>query len=429
MGASVLIFIALPWLDHSPAKSMRYRPGWHFWLLIVWVVAFIVLGYFGTQPPSAAGPVHLDGRHGHLLRLLRADAVVESDGRRSSRCPTASPSIRTERAWDKNEELFTGWRAACRPARRHRYCAGRGRRDSDSSSGPRERAREFSSLQNGARLFVNYCMGCHSASLVRWNRLEQIGLDDKQIKEFLIFGNQKVGDTMRIAMTPAEAKVWFGKAPPDLSVIARARTSFEYKGTDYIYTLLRGYYRDNSTATGWNNIAYPNIGMPHILWDRQGPREATPRVHTHRHVDPKTRQKATCRRRPSTPPTARSPRPTRNCRGRRARASATPSSRSIRSRRATYDADVADLVGFLAFITDPSRYDRVQIGVWVLVFLGAVHAVRLAPQFGLLEGHQISSACRVRDPAGRTCTPCGLERTCGLGAARHPQVGRRFAPH
>ena len=118
-------------------------------------------------------------------------------------------------------------------------------------------------------------MGCHSANLVRWNRLQQIGLDDKQIKEFLIFGNQKVGDTMSIAMTPSEAKAWFGKVPPDLSVITRARTSFDYKGTDYIYTLLRGYYRDNSTATGWNNIAYPNIGMPHIFWDRQGPREAT----------------------------------------------------------------------------------------------------------------------------------------------------------
>ncbi len=78
MGASVLIFLALPWLDQSPVKSMRYRPGWHFWLLIVWVAAFVVLGYFGTQPPSPAGQYSSMARHGHLLRLLRADAVVES---------------------------------------------------------------------------------------------------------------------------------------------------------------------------------------------------------------------------------------------------------------------------------------------------------------------------------------------------------------
>jgi ubiquinol-cytochrome c reductase cytochrome c1 subunit len=233
---------------------------------------------------------------------------------------------------------------------------------------PDERAKNFGSLQNGARLFANYCMGCHSANLERWNRLKQIGLDDKQIKEFLIFGNQKVGDTMRIAMTPAEAKAWFGKTPPDLSVIARARTSFDFRGTDYLYTLLRGYYRDNSTATGWNNIAYPNIGMPHILWDRQGPREATV-VSTHRHVDPKTghasfietttvydvhgnaTKKETELKGPSNEGFAYTFRPVDPQQARQ------------------FDSDVADLVGFLSFITDPSQTSRKRIGVWVLVFL------------------------------------------------------------
>jgi ubiquinol-cytochrome c reductase cytochrome c1 subunit len=235
-------------------------------------------------------------------------------------------------------------------------------------SWPAARAREFSSLQNGARLFVNYCMGCHSAGLVRWNRLEQIGLDDKQIKEFLIFGNQKVGDTMRIAMTPAEAKVWFGKVPPDLSVIARARTSFEYKGTDYIYTLLRGYYRDNSTPTGWNNIAYPNIGMPHILWDRQGPREAT-LVHTHRHVDPKTRHESYVQTTTVYSPDGQSTQTDKKLPGAASEGFSYAFKPLDPQQARDYDADVADLVGFLAFITDPSRYSRIQIGVWVLVFL------------------------------------------------------------
>jgi ubiquinol-cytochrome c reductase cytochrome c1 subunit len=211
-------------------------------------------------------------------------------------------------------------------------------------------------------------MGCHSAGLVRWNRLEQIGLDDKQIKEFLIFGNQKVGDTMRIAMTPAEAKVWFGKVPPDLSVIARARTSFEYKGTDYIYTLLRGYYRDNSTPTGWNNIAYPNIGMPHILWDRQGPREAT-LVHTHRHVDPKTRHESYVQTTTVYSPDGQSTQTDKKLPGAASEGFSYAFKPLDPQQARDYDADVADLVGFLAFITDPSRYSRIQIGVWVLVFL------------------------------------------------------------
>ena len=233
---------------------------------------------------------------------------------------------------------------------------------------PSERSRDFGSLQNGARLFANYCMGCHSANLVRWNRLQQIGLDDKQIKEFLIFGNQKVGDPMKIAMAPSDAKVWFGKVPPDLSVITRARTSFDFKGTDYIYTLLRGYYRDNSTATGWNNIAYPNIGMPHIFWDRQGPREAT-LVEVHRHADAKSghagfvqtttvfdaQGNATKTEAEAKPPV---------------KEGFSHSFKALDPQQARqFDSDVADLVAFLAFITDPSRSARMQIGVWVLVFL------------------------------------------------------------
>lgn len=233
---------------------------------------------------------------------------------------------------------------------------------------PAERGSNLASLQNGARLFANTCLGCHSASLVRWNRLQQIGLDDKQIKEFLIFGNQKVGDTMTIAMAPAEAKVWFGKAPPDLSVIARARTSFDFKGTDYLFTLLRGYYRDNSTATGWNNVVFPNIGMPHTLWDMQGPREATIE-HVHGQLDGKSHA-------------ARLVRTTTvfDAQGFAKTSEAVVSGPATEGMSYTFrpanvqqsrqfDSDVADLVGFLAFITDPSRGLRMQIGVWVLVFL------------------------------------------------------------
>jgi ubiquinol-cytochrome c reductase cytochrome c1 subunit len=140
---------------------------------------------------------------------------------------------------------------------------------------PSERANDLAALQRGARTFANYCLNCHGASLMRWNRLHDIGLDDKQIKSNLIFGNQRVTDTMTVSMSSHDAKAWFGKAPPDLSVIVRARNTVEYSGTDYIYTLLRGFYRDRSTLTGWNNVVYPNISMPNIFWEQQGPREAT----------------------------------------------------------------------------------------------------------------------------------------------------------
>jgi ubiquinol-cytochrome c reductase cytochrome c1 subunit len=234
---------------------------------------------------------------------------------------------------------------------------------------PADRAKNLASLQNGARLFANYCLGCHSANLVRWNRLQQIGLDDKQIKDFLIFGNQKVGDTMRIAASPAQQKAWFGKTPPDLSVITRARTSFDYIGTDYLYTLLRGYYRDASSPTGWNNVAYPNIGMPHILWEAQGPRQATIEE-THAHKDPKTGHTAFLRTVTTFDEngiaTKSAPQPVPA--GQEGVAHTFKPLDPAKARQ--FDSDVADLVAFLAFITDPSAATRVRIGVWVMIFLG-----------------------------------------------------------
>ena len=229
---------------------------------------------------------------------------------------------------------------------------------------PEERGRQLSSLQNGARIFANYCLGCHSANQMRWNRLSGIGLDERQIREFLIFGDQKVGEPMSTAMRPADAKQWFGKAPPDLSVITRARTSFDYKGTDYLYSLMRGYYRDAGSPTGWNNVVFPSIGMPHILWQRQGAREATiERLHHEAGGRAMVREvsvydasgQVTVSRGEVTGP---------------AEEGVTFSFKPADAAAARqYDSDVADLVAFLNFMTDPSAAIRVRIGVWVLLFL------------------------------------------------------------
>jgi len=130
------------------------------------------------------------------------------------------------------------------------------------------------SLQNGAKLFVNYCLGCHSAAFMRFNRLNDIGLSDQEIKDNLLFTTDKVGETMISAIDPKQAKNWFGTNPPDLTVIARSRAGMGGSGADYLYTFLRTFYRDETKATGWNNLVFPSVGMPHALWQLQGERRA-----------------------------------------------------------------------------------------------------------------------------------------------------------
>ena len=198
------------------------------------------------------------------------------------------------------------------------------------------RSNDLPALQRGARLFVNYCLNCHSASMVRYNRLKDIGLTDQQIKDNLLFTSEKVGDTMNVAMKPADAKAWFGAQPPDLSLEARAR------GSDWLYTYLRSYYRDESRATGWNNTVFPNVGMPHALWELQGVRTAKYVEETDPHNHEKKIHKF------------------------EKFEQVTPGKLS----NAEYDAAVGDLVGFITWMGEPVQATRKQLGVWVLMFLG-----------------------------------------------------------
>ena len=206
---------------------------------------------------------------------------------------------------------------------------------------PVQKLNDVASLQNGAKLFVNYCLNCHSAAYMRYNRLGDLGLTEVQIKQSLMFGTEKVGDTMKVALDPAQAKAWFGGVPPDLTVIARSRSGPQGTGADYVYTYLRSYYRDNTRPTGWNNLAFPNVGMPHVLWELQGQRAArfVERKDPHDpektvHVQDGFEQLA---------PGKLSP--------------------------LAYDDAVGDLVAFLQWMGEPSQQARVRIGVWVLLFL------------------------------------------------------------
>lgn len=125
------------------------------------------------------------------------------------------------------------------------------------------------SLQRGAKFFVNYCMGCHSAQYVRYNRVgHDLHLSDPQLESYLMFGGGKVTDTMMSAMPQADAVKWFGVAPPDLSLESRIR------GDDWIYTYLKSFYLDPKSATGVNNTVFPHVAMPDVLWELQGTQRA-----------------------------------------------------------------------------------------------------------------------------------------------------------
>ena len=199
---------------------------------------------------------------------------------------------------------------------------------------------DMAALQRGAKTFVNYCLNCHSAESMRYNRLGDIGLSDEQIKANLLFSEGKVGDTMSIAMSSDDAKKWFGAAPPDLSLIARSRASKAGTGADYLYTFLRTYYRDHSKLTGWNNMAFPNVGMPHVLWELQGEQKA---IYTAENGTEKG-EKYIFTGFEQTKPGQLSP--------------------------IEYDRMIADLTNFLVFVSEPVRSDRVRLGVVVMLFLG-----------------------------------------------------------
>jgi len=228
------------------------------------------------------------------------------------------------------------------------------------------RLNDLPALQNGAKLFVNYCLNCHAASAMRHNRLKDIGLTDEQIKDNLLFSDGKVGDMMTVAMTAKEAKEWFGAAPPDLSVIARAKSvNAGPSGADYLYTYLRTFYRDDTRPTGWNNLVFPSVGMPHVLWERQGPRELTT-VAMHRGEGEHGWERVTTTYDVNGAATVKHE-PVADYHGHETMETRFTAKDAARVQ--AYDNDVADLVAFMSWMAEPVQQHRVRLGVWVLIFL------------------------------------------------------------
>ena len=177
------------------------------------------------------------------------------------------------------------------------------------------------SLQRGSKIFTNYCLNCHSAKYMRYSNLQDIGLSAETIKNDLLFTGNKIGDTMSVNMSMKDSKKWFGAAPPDLSVVARSR------GADWIYSYMRGFYRDPTRPMGWNNTVYVNSAMPHILWELEGEKI----------LNPKTKKLEKF------------------------------SSGKLNAKE--YDATIADLTNYLVYMSEPDQLKRKKMGYYVIGFL------------------------------------------------------------
>ncbi|OGI49142.1 MAG: cytochrome C [Candidatus Muproteobacteria bacterium RIFCSPHIGHO2_12_FULL_60_33] len=186
------------------------------------------------------------------------------------------------------------------------------------------------SLQRGARIFVNYCLSCHSAGYMRYNRMgRDLGISDELIKENLLFAADKVGDLMKAVMPKEDARLWFGVAPPDLSLIARARKPA------WVYTYLRSFYRDSKSPSGWNNTVFAHVAMPHVLYEWQGDRRAVFKKDAHG-VEVFERFEL---------------------------------QRVGSMDKQAYDRAMRDLTNFLTYLGEPARLVRYEIGIYVLIFL------------------------------------------------------------
>lgn len=193
----------------------------------------------------------------------------------------------------------------------------------------------LASLQRGARNFVNYCLGCHSAKYMRYSQLaSDLALTEDELRSSLMFTGTRIYDTMDSALTAEQGRAWFGNAPPDLSLIARSR------GPDYVFTFLRSFYADSSRPTGVNNAVLPGTAMPHVLAPLQGVQQ--PRFEAAAGPDGKQVQHLVALEPGSVPGDLPA---------------------------AAFDSFVRDTVAFLEYVAEPSKARREQLGVWVILFL------------------------------------------------------------
>lgn len=200
--------------------------------------------------------------------------------------------------------------------------------------------RDKVSLQNGAKLFVNYCMSCHSAKFMRYSRMARdLEIPEKLVEDNMIFTGGKIGDAMTTTLSKQAGDQWFGVAPPDLSLIGKLRDP------DWLYGYLRSFYIDNSTKSGWNNLVFPNVAMPHALYELQGIQKAIFKSESDEHgKQHEVFEKFELIK------------------------AGTMSAEQ-------YDHAMRDLTNFLYYMGEPARMVRIKYGMWVMLFLAVFGAL------------------------------------------------------
>jgi ubiquinol-cytochrome c reductase cytochrome c1 subunit len=201
------------------------------------------------------------------------------------------------------------------------------------------------SLQRGARIFVNYCLSCHSAGYMRYNRMgRDLGISEELVEENLLFAADKVGDLMKAVMPKEDAMKAFKTVPPDLTLVTRSRSP------EWVYTYMRSFYRDDKSISGWNNTVFANVAMPHVLYEWQGEQRPVYKTvkkivrmeqdgkRVEKQVDEKIFDKLELVKSGTMTP-------------------------------AEYNRSMRDLTNFLVYLGEPAKLDRYKIGVYVLIFL------------------------------------------------------------
>lgn len=342
MGAAIAILFVLPWLDKSPVKSIRYKGTFSRIALLVFAAAFVILGYLGLKSPTPArtglAQLCMVVYFGYFIGMpfwTRIEKTLpEPDRVKSKGLPLTVVlgglaiflalvivPIKAVGA----ESNFKCGEIAC---------------DHMEPSLDDEK-----SLQRGAKYFINYCMGCHSAKYSRYERVaDDLGIPHNLMMANLVFTDQNIGGLMDISMKPEHAKKWFGSVPPDLTLVARARS------VEWLYTYLRNFYQDDSRPLGVNNRVFPNVGMPHVMMELQGLPVCAPGPKLDAHGEASLDRMG-------------NPEIDEHC-GSLAQGSLKGSMNTEE-----FDQAIYDLVNFLAYVGEPAALERKRIGIYVLLFL------------------------------------------------------------
>lgn len=343
MGVAVAILFVLPWLDRSPVKSIRYKGTVSKVAIVIFAASFVILGLLGVKAPTPARTLLAQ-----ICTVLYFGFFVGMFFWTKMEKTSPEPERVTMGGgigfWKSLGVLAIVAALVFLPlkavgAESAHDC---GTIDCDEF---RADLNDKASLQHGAKLFVNYCMGCHAAQYSRWERVaDDLNIPHGLVMENLVFTGQKIGDLMKISMPEDEAKTWFGATPPDLTLVTRARQP------EWVYTYLRNFYADPNRAVGVNNRVFEDVGMPHALLELQGLQKCAPGpVHAENggiKRDPLTREEILedpCGRFELVE-----------------EGSMTPEE---------FDGAVYDLVNFMAYIAEPMAEERRTIGTYVLLFI------------------------------------------------------------